>query len=369
MDKKKKMSVFAKGMLLYALIFLLLVGIGLFILWQYMSAYEYSRPDTAMERFFETLDDSEILRFSAESVKTVDRNIQPQAEIDSFILDYIKDGGLRFAKISKESTQERMIYALLLGNEPVGRASIEQTGETKFGMKAWNVTSAYIGLENQLHSTEITVPSNCTVSVNGCELNENYIVKNDVHYTFLDELYGHGAELPVKYTYSTGINLGEQEISIIMPDGSSVPYTEEIDEDLFTDNCSTQQKDELKTFFDDFLYFYVRFTSGAEGDNIGNFLNVAAYAEYDSELYDRLDQAWRGLIFASSRGDSIKSLTLDRCMDVGGGYCVSQVTYLIDTLGFDGLVTTTNTMKILTLQHDDGEIKAVAMASIEGGLA
>ena len=53
--KKTAISRFAKGMLIYAAVFLLVAAAGLAVLWDFVEAYESSRPKTAIEAYMQNL--------------------------------------------------------------------------------------------------------------------------------------------------------------------------------------------------------------------------------------------------------------------------------------------------------------------------
>lgn len=370
MSEKRSKRRFILGMVLYALIFIAIAAGGLYLLWQYMDAYEYSRPDSAMDRYMENLDEEHIKALSADFISTeIDPNLQSRQEAEAFILGYV-GAGLEYAKVPTESVGGKEVYALMLGSEALGRVVLEQQGEGDFGFAQWQVTEEYLEFSAHLNSSEITVPTDCVINMNGFDLTEEYISERDVHYELLHELYDHGAEFPTMYKYTSGSYLGELPVELKLSDGSVYPYKGEYNEMIFTDNCTEETIKGLSRFYKDFLGGYVYFTSGAQGVNIYNYYAVIGYVEYNSDLYHRIGQAVQGMGFANSRGDTLKSINIDRAMDLGNGYQVCQITYLVETTGFDGVVTTTNTQKVLTHYYPDagGYYRAVAMASIEGGL-
>ena len=370
-EKKQRKGRFALGMLIYALIFALIVGIGLYVFWQFADSFEQSREKQVMARYMETLDREHIRAMSEAFVReNVDSSIQSEDASHEWIYNYV-NGQLRCAKMPFESSSERQVYALLKGEEILGQVVLTEAGEGKFGVKLLEVTEESLSFEEHLRHTELTVPDGAKVRVGEVVLADSCITETGVHYELLHELYDHGAEFPTMTSWKTGNYLGEVPVSIILADGSELSYSGEYDELPFTENCSAETLEGLRSFIEKFLGGYVYFTSGAQGVNIVNYYAVIGYVEYDSDLYHRIGQAVGGMGFANSRGDKLLSIEIDRAMDLGNGYQVCQITYLVETTGFDGTVITTNTQKILTHYRDEmgGTYKAVAMASIEGGLA
>ena len=84
MSEKRSKRRFILGMVLYALIFMAIAAGGLYLLWQYMDAYEYSRPDSAMDRYMETLDEEHIKKLSADFISAeIDPNIPSRGEAEA----------------------------------------------------------------------------------------------------------------------------------------------------------------------------------------------------------------------------------------------------------------------------------------------
>ena len=53
--QRSKPHSFLVGLLIYALVFLVVAGIGLVLLWNYIDAYEQSRPKLAIDAYMDAL--------------------------------------------------------------------------------------------------------------------------------------------------------------------------------------------------------------------------------------------------------------------------------------------------------------------------
>ena len=130
-QKKTELSRFARGMLIYGLVFLLITAAGLAVLWDFMEAYEASRPKTTVNAYMQALTEEHICDLSQPLIDQVDKNIQTQAQSRAYILDAI--GEITCAKKIRESTGERQVYVLRTGETVIGTFSIVAEEAGKYG--------------------------------------------------------------------------------------------------------------------------------------------------------------------------------------------------------------------------------------------
>ena len=131
-NKKFAMSSFAKGMLIYAVVFLLVVAIGLAFFWDFMIVYEETRPKTAVNTYMQNLSEEHICDLSQNLIGQIDKNIQSEEQTRTYIMDAIDD--ISCAKKSRESTLSRQVYVLRSGNSVIGQFSIVQGEKSKYGL-------------------------------------------------------------------------------------------------------------------------------------------------------------------------------------------------------------------------------------------
>jgi len=116
----------------------------------------------------------------------------------------------------------------------------------------------------------------------------------------------------------------------------------------------------VNEFLDNYVYFYVKFTSSANDNIAGNLSDLRKYMVPGSELEKRMKGGVDGLFWASSRGDTLKNIEVHDCMNIGGGNFVCDITFTVDTVGWNGHVETNNNAKILITTTNSG-LKAAAM--------
>ncbi len=359
-EKRKKTSGFAIGLLVYGVVLLVVVAVGLMFFYLFIDAYEQTRPATVAQAYLDSLTaDRVIEREPVFFSYTLDNRLQSEGEARAFVQTLLRED-LHFAR-DYSSQEEGYSYVLESGETPIGRFTLTETGETQLGFACLAVSQESFDLTPYVRQVEITVPTDYKVECNGIDLAWRYVEKSRVPYDLLNEFYDDGYKLPWLVTYQTGKVLGEPEL--LVTDGEGNPVTgEALSEDAFTDNCSIAEKEEIWEFVYEYITRYVRYLSGTQLVAMAGYSQVASMVVEGSDLQQRLLSAVGGLGFASSKSDEIQSIEINRMMNVGNGYYVCDVTYLVKTLGQADYVTTTNNSKLVMVETDYG-LRATSQAS------
>lgn len=364
--KRKKRSSganFALGMLVYALVFVLICAVGLRLLWTFMDEYEQSRPNKTMDEYVQNLDDGHIRALAADFVATLNHKVQTEEDSYACILKAM-EGKLSYAKKSAESSENRAVYVLSLDGRKLGTVTLTKEEDPAFGFSPWSVAEEEMDFSWLVSpAAEITVPDSWTVYCAGNALDKSYISGEKTPYARLEEFYGEGFDLPYMVTYHVENFLGELKFELKDKDGQTAQIPEGQDlESFFADNCTEQEKAEIKTLSDNFIRAYVWFMSNTNHDAYGNYAEAMQYIVPGSELDSRLYQTIAGQYYAHSKGDDILSITLNSAMNLGGGNYFADLTFVVDTTGQKGVVQTTNNLKLIISRTDDG-LKAADIAS------
>lgn len=364
-EKKQKKKTgglgFVFGMLIYAAIVLALVIYGLNFFWDYMAAYEASRPYIAVDAYMELVTDEYVCDRSAELIGQIDHNIQSEEACRQAIRDAVSEG-ITCAKKTSECTEDRMVYVLRSGKQVIGSFVMEQRGETVHGFTPWAVVEDSFDLSYLITGTvSTTAPSHYPVYVNGNLLTEEYVTESGIEFAELEEFYG-DYELPTMSTYVAGPCLGEINLTVTDPDGNEVVIDEQTDMNVFINNCTEDEIEALDTFTEAYIRRYVTFTSSVNDSRYENYADLVAYMVPDSKLAERMFDAIDGLYYAQSYADKIVSITINHRVNISDGRYMCDVTYVVDTTGRAGVVQTINNVKIIIVETNDG-LKAEAMTS------
>ena len=344
---------FLLGMVIYAVIFLVIVGVGLGVFWNFIDAYEHSRPLNAVKAYVASLTSEDYCAGSSELLDRLDSHIQSREEACDVIRSSVTEP-LTYAKKSGESTEDRQVYVLRSGKQVIGQFAITAGEPDRFGFRVWSVTEESFDFSHLLgQSICVTVPAEYIVSINGKQLDESYITEKDIPYTALEEFYD-DYTLPVMVTYTAQNYLGTLSMETCDAAGKMVAITPETDMNTLLPACDQDVGSEIELLTNNFLYHYVVFTSSANGSVSYNYVQVTKYLVPNGELAKRLATAIDGLQYAQSWGDTIKDITINRLVDLGGDRYMCDVTYIVETYAKAGLLRTENNVKLILTNTEYG---------------
>lgn len=344
---------FVTGMLVYALVFLAIVSGGLWVLWDYIDAYEQSRPVNAIKAYVDSLTPEDLSAGSGALLDTLDVRLQSREESSRLIRESVGQE-FSYAKKSAESSDNRQVYVLRSGRQVIGQFAITSGEPDKFGFRIWEVTEESFDFSHLLgESVSVTVPSDFTVLVNGAELDSSYITNKDIPYTKLEEFYG-SYPLPSLVTYSADSYLGEATLEVLDRQGNPVVITEDTDFNLLMPECSDEETQAIDALVTKFLEHYIAFTGSSSGSAGGNYNRLLPYLVTDGELAKRLYTAISGLYFAQSLGDTIQETTVNQRASLGSGRYYCDISYVVETVGKRGPVQQSYNMKIIILETNEG---------------
>ena len=355
MAKRKKGGKrgFLVGMLIYAVIFLAITGIGLKFFWDFIDAYEHSRPKNTVNAYMEGLTAEKICDGSQELLSWVDPQIQSREECCRIIRDSLTQE-LTCAKNAGECTDDRQVYVLRCGEDLIGTFAITAGEEDKYGFPRWEVTEERFDFPHLVgQAVSVTVPAEYTVTANGSVLDDSYHTETGIHYDLLEEFYD-DYTLPTLVTYTVDRFLGTMSLEVTDPAGNPVQIGADTDRNTFLDNCTDEEKDQLEALVNGFLNKYVKFSGSKSKTVISNFSALSAYLVPGGALSQRLWSAADGLKWAQSHGDTLDSIEIHHYVRLDEDRYLCDATYLVNTIGKKGTVQTSNNIKIIALQTESG---------------
>ena len=352
-EKKRVRHPLLLGMVLYAVVILAAAAFGLRWLWNYMEAYENTRPEHTITAYMEQLTDAHICESAAELVDSIDHNLQSREECLEKIGDVLS-GGITYAKKTSASTDTTTVYVLRCGSRVIGSVEMSVVEVDDYGFSHWAVTGESFDFSFLIgKGAAVTVPEEFTVTFNGTVLDERYITEQGILYENLEDFYDFYA-LPTIVTYEVPAILGEGELTVTDREGDPVEITADTDYNVFLSNCSDEEIGELDPFVDAFLTRYVAFTGSAFKSSETNYKKLVEYVLKDSDLHTRMQLALDGLAWAQSWGDKLVSVTVNQYIGIGDGRYICDATYLVDTTGKEGVVQTTNNARFVIVETESG---------------
>ena len=354
---RKKARYFPIFLIVYAIIALFLTNFGLQKFWDYIDAYEASRPHIATDAYMAQLTPEYVIDQVSPLLDEVDPAIQSREEAIEVLKNALSKP-FTCSKWTNQSTDTKWVYVLRSGPQVIGTFQMEPAEEGRYGMFPWKIAGDSLDLSFLLkEGFSVTVPHDATVSVGGKVLGEAQITKKDIPYTAISDLYDL-YELPTRVTYTVGRYLGELET--VVTDAKGNPIDANADPEQFLDNCSDEEKAVLKTVGENFTTSYIHFTSRTGGSLYDNLDVLRQYMIPGGSLEKRMEDSIPGFSWITDRHVKIQSVTVNRSISIGNGRYICDVTCIYDTTNIHGNAQEELKLKIVFLETDNG-LRAEAM--------
>ena len=356
---KRKIKVFPIALAVYAGIFLTLAVAGLACFWGFLTAYEASRPENTVESYMQSLTPQTVSEGSSHILDRVDTEVQSREQcIDA--MSKALAGKFTWVKNNKLSGEGKLIYIILCDRQVIGSFEMTQADNLGYGFSSWEITKESFDLSYLLQEKiTLTVPQQLSVYIGGKLLSEDKITQNNIPYEALKGCY-ESYELPYLVQYTAGPFIGKPDIEI--RDGSCEAIAQEdlADPNSFLKHCDNTQTQRLTTAADAFLRKYIDFTCNTGKDPAGNLAALSPYILSGSSLQKRMHQALDGLNWVPDRGATLVSLKINRCLDIGNGRLLCDMTYVVNTLRHNGQPQSTTNCKVI-FAESGGALKAETM--------
>lgn len=361
-NKKRHFSFFYLFLMIWAGIFLLATALGLRWFWGYIASYENSRPHIATDAYMEQLTISHICDEALPALlPQIDGSIQSETQARE-VLEQALQKELSCTKRTQQDDDDTLVYVLRCGPQVIGSIKLS-TGETDdYGFAPWHIREETFDLSYLLQAgSEVTVPSDTAVTVNGHMLESAHIAQADIQYEILADFYD-SYSLPTRTRYQWGAHLGQ--VSVVVTDADGEPFDPETTPDVILDNCTGEEKTALDAVCQDFITAYIHFTSQTGGKTYQNLSQACKFVVSGGKLEQRLKDTVSGLSWVTDRHASIDSITVERYTSIGDGKYLCCVNYVVDTRDHTGDIRLENTEQLILCQTDKGlRVEAMVTAN------
>lgn len=353
--KKRSFLWFVLGMVIYAAVILGAAYYGLKQLWGFLEAYEASRDYHAIDAYMEQLTPEHICDTQSELIAQIDHNIQSEDECRQVLLGALTEK-ITYARKASDCTETKQVYVLRSGKQVIGSFTIAAQEEDSYGFTPWEFSEESFDLSFLIgQSVSATAPMDYPVFVNGIQLDDSYVTdQTSEQIEFLEDYY-EDYDLPVFYTktYEAGPILGELSIQVTDPEGNAYVFDEaSFDKDSLAENCVFNEIHELNLFIPEFLHRYIVFAGCANDNRYANYAYVTELVVPGSNLAKRMLEALDGMQYAQSRGDELEDAIIHHLVRLEEGRYLCDVTYLVNTIGNEGKVQTTNNAHIIIVRKN-----------------
>lgn len=193
-------SGFARALILYTVVLVVAAVAVMAVLWKYLEAYEFTRPENVMSQFEQMADEQywETAITSSFAVTPSEFETKSQLE-DELCLSLLRDGKMTYVK-DEAYTDAAPVYLVSVNGVELCRVymSPQAGGEAGFGLQYMSINKVELladFIAPKARSITITAPVGATVTVNGIAVSENYLSDAAPDTSYLPELEQNATDL------------------------------------------------------------------------------------------------------------------------------------------------------------------------------
>ena len=216
--KKKKMSTFAKGMLIYVGIALFAIFIFAIFFWRFIANYEASMPTHTIEKVVDDMKKGKWDKyFTEDDALTEFEGVKPLKE---YIIKKCEGKTLTCIK-AKEYTDTNPVYEVKADDVAFAKVTLAPNGKNKSNFTMWKYADTTYADYVKLDKYTIEAPSTTKVYVNGKELSDKYKT-GDGEFDFLEQAALYTTNLPKKTVYTVENLINEPVVTAVDKEGLEV---------------------------------------------------------------------------------------------------------------------------------------------------
>ena len=351
--KKKSGRGYFLALLIYVLAALAAIAFLMVWLWGFAKEYENSRPTSTMNAYIQSLNENLWSDQIAQALSDMPHEVQSDEDCAQMVKEMLSQG-VSYARTASGGNADRVNYSLLCGDRIIGKVTLveesSQADQVKHGMLPWIVYSEEFDFTALYSSVEVTVPNSYTVTLNGVELGEEYIVGEPIHFSLLEEYYGSYDQLPAMVTYRYDHLFGQMEPVVYDSNGNEFQVDESRGEEQFLNNCSGEVLQRLTDFTERFAERY-QFYMSAVGDDPATVYadRLSGYILKGSDLEFRMKAAQDGLFYAHSSNMRVNETILNSAVSFGGGVYLCDFSSDYTVWGRNGEEDQENHMRMIVV--------------------
>lgn len=199
-DEPPRRSGFARALILYTVVLVVAAVAVMAVLWKYLEAYEFTRPENVMSQFEQMADEQywETAITSSFAVTPSEFETKSQLE-DELCLSLLRDGKMTYVK-DEIYTDAAPVYLVSVNGVELCRVymSPQAGGEAGFGLQYMSINKVELladFIAPKARSITITAPVGATVTVNGIAVSESYLSDAAPDTSYLPELEQNATDL------------------------------------------------------------------------------------------------------------------------------------------------------------------------------
>jgi len=339
------MKGFKKFLLIYVICFIVIGAAFLVGFHGFIAAYEKSQPVPYVKEYMAAGMPSAL----EDEISKLDADLTSAEDAKTYLAELFDS-----ARLYKVTGTE---YSIRVDDKELGKVMIEKT-EGKFGFNEWKIAAEEFNISPWLTYTEVSVPSDYDVCINGNSLGSGYITSNETPYVAFESAYEDFPDLPRLVSYKSGAHFDSAVLELKAPDGTVLS---EADEHAFLSNCDEETLARLQKFADEYALKYMALVANIDNGAWMNYRNIYPLMREDSPLDDLIHQALNIIACSPTSAFELKGVDLITCSDLGDGRYYIDCCYKADLTINKVDTYQENYIRLLLWTNEKGRLQAEAM--------
>lgn len=348
-ERKKKRFSFRMGLALYILVFMVLSAVALTIFYNYIAAFEASRPTQALEAYKTRLMENGTDAVDA-ALSVLDPNIRAPEENRQWAAALLEEAS--FPRISSLSSPDKVVYGVRARDEQVGTVTLTATGKGSYGFTAWELAEESYDFSAFTHRSEVTIPAGYGFYINGVLQGSDCVTDDAIPYESLADFYDRYENLPYLVHYESGLYVDDVETSI-RDDAGNILTPDQLNEAYYLNNCPEHIRQLADEFIPVFLGLYVDFSSNLYNSYYYNFMQLRPLVLTDSQLHRRMEQAIGSFGYTTTNAVRILSIETHMITRLSEDRYLADLSYETEITGMGDPVVTTDNIRLVLYEHKD----------------
>ena len=228
-EPPRRRSGFARALILYTVVLVVAAVAVMAVLWKYLEAYEFTRPENVMSQFEQMADEQYWETAVTSSFSVTPSEFETESALmDELCLSLLRDGKMTYVK-DEAYTDEAPVYLVSVNGVELCRVymSPQAGGEAGFGLQYMSINKVELladFIAPKARSLTITAPVGATVTINGIAVGESYLSDAAPDTSYLPELEQNATDLLC--CYEIPVIYGTVEIAATDENGQTLEAAE-----------------------------------------------------------------------------------------------------------------------------------------------
>ena len=355
--REKKESRFGLWLFFYAFLLLMVGGMLLFALNDYLTVYEDSQLKYALADYRDGWE-QQLPEAAAQALNGLDPAVQSPEENRAWALERLQ--GAELSYVAAESSGERSVYRVKGADGSwLGTVVFGVTGHGRYGVPVWAPVEEHYDFSPFYETVQIVVPPDYTVFLGGRQLGPECVAESGLHYDALEDFYDLYQGLPTLLRYESMPFVGSPALRVFDENGREL-QPEELNQERFLERCPAAEREAVEAFIPAFVHDYVFYTADVGKSAMNYYIRLMDKVVPGSQLATRINQAVGSFGYSNTKDLEILSVEIGTVTAMGGGRFLVDVHYTSRITALGGPVDVDDQARIILRDAGD-ELLAEAL--------